>query len=256
MNTPTTNDFLENARLLPTVTQADVAASRERIRRRVSDKLWRQALHDHAHSSPHGNPADRQDDHPPGAIRSAKALSEHAADDLRQICSMVLRDLTTARKLAGLVNNARIEPDGALAFACLLHLVGRSEAAQFWWQFTAGAGQPTAALCLFLLHLHRGDIRDATHWAAQATAMDDSRDRFYSATGPTHTLYCSGYTTVESMLLRTRAALVDKATDPDRCPGPALADAVQQLVVTPDIDFGDIPRADPRIADHLDAASA
>jgi hypothetical protein len=39
-----------------------------------------------------------------------------------------------------------IEPCGALAFACLLYLAGRHEAAQFWWQFAAGADSSTAAL--------------------------------------------------------------------------------------------------------------
>ena len=38
-------------------------------------------------------------------------------------------------------------PDGALHFACLLGLAGCWEGAQFWWQFSAGAGNAVAAHC-------------------------------------------------------------------------------------------------------------
>ncbi|NUK54495.1 hypothetical protein HRW23_35140 [Streptomyces lunaelactis] len=73
-------------------------------------------------------------------------------------------------------NTRRIDPDGALQFACLLNLAGCREAAQFWWQFAAGAGNPTAAYCLYLLHLGRGERRDAEHWADQAANLDSGVD--------------------------------------------------------------------------------
>ncbi|NUK85751.1 hypothetical protein [Streptomyces lunaelactis] len=57
-----------------------------------------------------------------------------------------------------------------------LNLAGCREAAQFWWQFAAGAGNPTAAYCLYLLHLGRGERRDAEHWADQAANLDSGVD--------------------------------------------------------------------------------
>ncbi|MFB7900545.1 hypothetical protein ACFC1B_30035 [Streptomyces xiamenensis] len=249
MNTHTPDDFLDAALLPPTTTRADLEASRERIRQRVSNRLWQQALHEPV---PWALPSERSDDHPPGAPHPLLALSEHAAHDLREICVLAMRDRTATRNLAGLVNNSRIEPEGAFGFACLLHLADRSDAAQFWWQFTAGAGHATAALCLFLLHMRRGDTRDAAHWAAQATLLDtNTPDRFYSDTGPTRVLYRRGHTTVESMLLRTRAALADKAAMPPRYPDPELTEAIRSLQTTLDDDFGDIPQPDPVLADHL-----
>ncbi|GHD34935.1 hypothetical protein GCM10010313_81970 [Streptomyces violarus] len=55
---------------------------------------------------------------------------------------------------------------------CLLSLADSSEGAQWWWQFAAGAGNATAAHCLHLFHLGRGELRDADHWAHQAVTMD------------------------------------------------------------------------------------
>ncbi|MEU1785163.1 hypothetical protein ABZ553_04600 [Streptomyces sparsogenes] len=67
-------------------------------------------------------------------------------------------------------DGAIIEPQGALAFTCLLYLTDRHEGAQFWWQFTAGAGS-TAAHCLYLRHLQRGERHVASRWYAQAIAL-------------------------------------------------------------------------------------
>ena len=67
-------------------------------------------------------------------------------------------------------DRATIEPGGALAFACLLYLAGSHEAAQFWWQFTAGADSCTAPQCLYLHHLQHSELRDAHHWHTQAFA--------------------------------------------------------------------------------------
>ncbi|GAB2892195.1 hypothetical protein GCM10027074_70420 [Streptomyces deserti] len=36
----------------------------------------------------------------------------------------------------------------------------------------AGAGNATAAYCLHLFHLRRGELRDADHWAHQALTLD------------------------------------------------------------------------------------
>lgn len=57
-----------------------------------------------------------------------------------------------------------IDVDGAHVFACMLHLAGDPESAQFWWQFAAGAGNGIAACCLHLHHLGRGETDEADHW--------------------------------------------------------------------------------------------
>ncbi|GAA3061858.1 hypothetical protein GCM10020254_02130 [Streptomyces goshikiensis] len=58
--------------------------------------------------------------------------------------------------------------ESALLFGCLLHLVGRMEGAQFWFQYAAGAGSRTAAVALYLLHLSRAEVSTARHWKRQA----------------------------------------------------------------------------------------
>ena len=59
--------------------------------------------------------------------------------------------------------------EGALVFACLLHLTAHPESAQFWWQLAAGAGSRAAAYCLHLHHLALGESRRAWHWFHQLT---------------------------------------------------------------------------------------
>jgi hypothetical protein len=65
--------------------------------------------------------------------------------------------------------------DGALHFACLLSLAEACDGAQWWWQYAAGAGNATAAHCLHLFHLGRGELRDADHWAQQVFLLDTDR---------------------------------------------------------------------------------
>lgn len=62
--------------------------------------------------------------------------------------------------------------EGALHFGCLLNLAQEPEEAIWWWQFAGGAGNATAAYCLYLLHLSRGERRDAELWMGQALASD------------------------------------------------------------------------------------
>ncbi|MQS09351.1 hypothetical protein [Streptomyces alkaliphilus] len=256
-----------------------VAAARRRVEREVAESLWREALHrdSYAHlvlsESPRTRsgcpvpPADATQDDP--AARLPVALLRQAARDLSALCELVVRDSRAARDIAGLVNSRRIEPDGSLVFACLLHLAGRVDGAQFWWQFGAGAGKSTSALCLYLLHLQRGEMRDAEHWACQAADLEvlEAREAPISPTGrcasagtgasrageparrgagrprgrtfyarePCHRpLYERGFATVESMLLRTRAGLHTRGAAPDPVGGtagarPAVAAAIEGL---------------------------
>ncbi|MFJ9777179.1 hypothetical protein ACIRVF_39095 [Kitasatospora sp. NPDC101157] len=67
----------------------------------------------------------------------------------------------------------RWEPRGGLVFGCLLDLTGQPFDAQWWWQFAAGAGNLTAAYCLYLHHIRMGELRDAEHWFHQAARLDE-----------------------------------------------------------------------------------
>ncbi|MFJ4790821.1 hypothetical protein [Streptomyces sp. NPDC088794] len=70
--------------------------------------------------------------------------------------------------------------EGALYFGCLLSLAQEDEGAMWWWQFAAGAGDATAAYCLYLEHLRRGELRDAEHWMGQALKADARIDIDFS----------------------------------------------------------------------------
>ncbi|MFG2025694.1 hypothetical protein [Streptomyces sp. NPDC048825] len=98
------------------------------------------------------------------------AQHEQAGRDLRDLSTLVILDSRAADHIALLAQSCRVEPVGALIFACLRHLADR-EGAQFWWQFAAGADSSTAAPCLYLMHLQRCELRDAQHWAGQAACL-------------------------------------------------------------------------------------
>ncbi|WP_411147004.1 hypothetical protein [Streptomyces sp. x-80] len=70
---------------------------------------------------------------------------------------------------AHLMEEEEMDVDGALVFACLLHLTKHPESAQFWWQLAAGAGSRAAAYCLHLHHLHLTETKEAQHWYHQLT---------------------------------------------------------------------------------------
>lgn len=86
--------------------------------------------------------------------------------------SLVVNAPEAAASLARLVDDHEsIAPGGALVFGCLLHLARYREAAQFWWQFAAGAGSRTAAFCLCLHHRRHSEFRDAGYWRAQSAKL-------------------------------------------------------------------------------------
>lgn len=71
----------------------------------------------------------------------------------------------------------KLDIQGAVVFACLLHLTNQPESAQFWWQLAAGAGNRIAAYCLHLHHLGLGETREAQHWYHQVLqAIEDAAD--------------------------------------------------------------------------------
>ncbi|WP_243760977.1 hypothetical protein [Streptomyces sp. YIM 98790] len=257
----------------------EIAASRLRIEHELAEVAWQETLH--------------RDTHPRRFLARPEAplpvsLPEQAAHDLLALSARVIRDSRAVGNMAGLVDSPRIEPDGALTFACLLHLAGNTDGAQFWWQFCAGAGGSTAALFLYLLHLQRGELRDAQHWAAQAAELEerggegrgegrgqergggtggsgagaaagqepasDPLRAFYAWDEPSRTMYRSGFSTVESMLLRTLSGLgaVPAEGHWARSGNGELAAAVRRLAVQHDNDFGTVPRPDPGLAHRLE----
>ncbi|MGW7645490.1 hypothetical protein [Streptomyces bobili] len=83
------------------------------------------------------------------------------------------------------VGEGHLDVEGALVFACLLHLTDHHESAQFWWQLAAGAGHRAAAYCLHLHHLALGETREARHWLHQVTDAEldpDAPDGTFLAT--------------------------------------------------------------------------
>ncbi|MFC1416122.1 hypothetical protein [Streptacidiphilus cavernicola] len=65
-----------------------------------------------------------------------------------------------------------LQIEGALLFGCLLHLSTHPISAVFWWKIAAGAGNQTAAICLYLQHVLRGENREAFWWLNQAIAVE------------------------------------------------------------------------------------
>lgn len=125
--------------------------------------MWRDAMsHETAPPTADSFPPKRA----PLRRRSASnsgVLRHQAAEDLNTLSTLVLQDSDASEQLAWLATSGRFDPEGTLIFACLLHLGHRDEAAQFWWQFSAGAGSTISALCLYLMHMQRGELRDADH---------------------------------------------------------------------------------------------
>ncbi|MFD7165817.1 hypothetical protein [Streptomyces violascens] len=180
---------------------------------------------------------------PPTAV----ARHVRAEQRLRALCAQVLRDGAAVAAMGLLVDDGTaIEPYGALAFACLLHLTDRAEAARFWWQFAAGAGSPTAAHCLYLHHLQYSEPHDARHWREQTETLADS-----ASPDPPHGLHPIEH---EPLLPQPRsgpasAGSVREAVGP-LSPGElaGLADLVRRLTASSDRDFGTVVRPDPGLA--------
>jgi hypothetical protein len=211
---------LEDAVIPDAFPDFDVAASRRQIARDAADVL----MFDNAASRAAG--IARRNLRTPAS--SFPTLHDQAVHDLYALCAQALHGTDAGAYLARLANTRRIDPDGALHFACLLYLADCAEGAQFWWQFAAGAGNPTAAYCMYLVHVGRGELRDAEHWAFQAAELD-------AAASVGH-----------------RLTLDVPAHDRRRGrPSPVLRAAVEQLTVDTDDELGHVPHPDPGLADRI-----
>ncbi|MFJ8150331.1 hypothetical protein ACIQ6R_35650 [Streptomyces sp. NPDC096048] len=145
------DDYLDQAALADTVTDADLDALHREIVRDVTATLMFGAR-----PAPEG--------HYPTALTGAEQA-------LNALSAELIHSTEAAEHLARIAD-APSDADGALHFGCLLNLAQEPDSALWWWQFAAGAGNATAAYCLHLYHLLRGELRDADHWAHQALNLD------------------------------------------------------------------------------------
>jgi hypothetical protein len=204
----------------------------------------------------------------PEPVPANPPVYRRAAMNLAELSCRVVRDPDTVEAMAQLVNErSRIEPAGALTFACLLYLSDRSEGAQFWWQFAAGAGVATAAYCLYLHHTQYSEDDMARFWYRQAlTLHHHTGSDLYPRidTEPPTPLSGSCYT--PRAVVAAIAAIAplrpeDRGEDPACGTGGVLswaldhfklADAVCRLEADTDEDYGDVPRPDPALAVELE----
>ncbi|GHE24177.1 MULTISPECIES: hypothetical protein [Streptomyces] len=131
----------------------------------------------------------------------------------------------------------QLDVDGALVFACLLHLTDHRESAQFWWQLAAGAGHRAAAYCLHLHHLALGESREARHWLHVVT--DDVLD----SEAPDGT-FLDTLEAVAMYVRRTGTSLANAPTG-------GLEMEVDRLATAKDDSCIIVQRPDQRLADLL-----
>lgn len=190
----------------------------------------------------------------PAAVRARHYPTEceQAAHDLDLAVSLVINAPEAAASLTRLVDDHEsIAPEGALVFACLLHLARYREAAQFWWQFAAGGGSRTAAFCLCLHHRRQGEFRDAGYWRAQSARLEQ-RGRTAEAPEPSAPQRPSARPLLPDGVRHGLLSVCHEGGHP-RLPN-ALEAVIHRLpVLDDDEDFGEIPQPAGDLAGHLTA---
>ncbi|MBQ0830519.1 glycoprotein [Streptomyces tagetis] len=161
---------------------------------------------------------------------------EQAAHDLDLAVTLIVDSPQAHVSLARLVDLDRIEPEGALVFAALLRLAGYGDQAQFWFEFAAGAGNRTAAFCLYLLHQGRAEHRAAAYWRGQARTAAAPAEHPAPARRRQRPLLSEG----------VRRELISRCWEGRRPTLPPRLEAVIHglPVDCADEDFGEIPRPD------------
>lgn len=109
--------------------------------------------------------------------RETRRVAKLARADayLRSLCCQLVGRPEAPGRLARVAEEPD-DVDGAVVFGCLLHLAGELEGALWWWRFASGAEDATAGYCLYLHHLHHGELRDAEHWMSQALSTGNEID--------------------------------------------------------------------------------
>ncbi|WP_329167798.1 hypothetical protein OG939_36035 [Streptomyces sp. NBC_01685] len=197
--------------------------------------------------------------------RHGDAPAHPAAEDLRALCETLVTH-TPATTVAHFLTDQLPEPRSALILACVLQLTDTEDAARFWWQYAAGAGQSAAAYCLHLHHLARGEEDTARFWHDQMdhtppptpAIVPDYGERLDTASTTTmlrvlHHLARqtsprpSPATVTSLMTYMPTAIAVGYLREPDMelpLPGPDFARTIRTLLTTA-----------PHLADPLDTRS-
>ncbi|WP_326615368.1 hypothetical protein OG949_41400 (plasmid) [Streptomyces scopuliridis] len=209
---------------------------------------------------------------PPGAAEV------EAARDLRTLCEAVVAR-TGMDSLSDFISRTMPEPLGARVLGCILQLKDSEEAARFWWQYAAGAGDPAASYCLYLHHRGLGEHGEARWWHKQ-TRRIQARPPTARGTGgwpeewTVRTLPDADVPAVVTAVLR-QASMTDASLLPttlrilnalkteraksERTPVPAAVGAVLDYVpaavgyVDDDLD---LPLPDPDFTDHIRTLTA
>ncbi|GGV67268.1 hypothetical protein GCM10010277_75760 [Streptomyces longisporoflavus] len=107
-----------------------------------------------------------------------------ATADLRTLCETVATRAALETLARGfLTATLPADPDVACVLGCLLQLGQAPDAARFWWQFAAGAGDHTAAYCLALQHRSQGEETAALLWLEQIPGASDPDERVRAEPG-------------------------------------------------------------------------
>ncbi|MFF5010888.1 hypothetical protein ACFY3G_49900 [Streptomyces phaeochromogenes] len=175
----------------------------------------------------------------PDLVRAARA-----GQRLSVVCRWVLNKPDAADHVDRLAqepatptDDGHLDVDGALVFACLLHLTDHRESAQFWWQLAAGAGHRAAAYCLHLHHLALGEAREARHWLHVVT--DDVLD-----TDAPDTVFLTGLEAVAAYVRKT-------GTSQASAPTGGLEMEIDRLATTGTGSCIIVQRPDQQLADRL-----
>lgn len=91
-----------------------------------------------------------------------------AARDLQALCETAVTAAAVAA-LGDFLTHKLPQPSGARVLGCILLLTDAEDAARFWWQYAAGAGDSIASYCLYLHHLALGENHEAVWWRRQTT---------------------------------------------------------------------------------------
>ncbi|MEU3350157.1 hypothetical protein [Streptomyces sp. NPDC037389] len=168
--------LLTGARLdTPPYTARELAAAETRLAARLADRMRDGALSfddavRHAATGVRAEPAERL-----RPDQTEQPETHEAAEDLQRLCRLVVGRPDALHQMATFIGGRVPEPDGARVLACVLELADREDSARFWWQYAAGAGDTTAAYCLYLHHLTLSEVGEALWWHAQTGPGDDRR---------------------------------------------------------------------------------
>ncbi|MFH9871617.1 hypothetical protein ACH4NT_36770 [Streptomyces lydicus] len=153
-----------------TYSTEDIEAAERRVAARVADRLLHGALSFDDAMKPARAQTVRAPSPGCGAWQPEEQLRNDAAGALRALCRSLVGHADALHQMATFVGHRILDPDGAVILGCVLQLAARDDSARFWWQFAAGAGEMSAACCLYLHHLSLGETPEADWWRTQMMA--------------------------------------------------------------------------------------